>query len=128
VIVGIQISYDGTPADLHGRSTGSSVSAGLGAGQTITRITVFSFEEGLPRPNKFVNGLMFETSDGRKIRAGTQRGSEEVIPNIRVQPVIPRQDNDIPGGYSLAFISGYTVIDTPTPVLGQINFFFNYFD
>lgn len=127
MIVGIRISYDGTPADLHGRSTDGLVSVGLGAGQTITRITVFSFEEGLPRPYKFVNGLIFETSDGRTISAGSQRGREHVIPSVR-DNVIPRQDNDIPGGDSLAFISGYTVIDTPRPVLGQINFFFNYFD
>merc|ERR1712002_1252105 len=79
VIVGIQIYYDGNPGDLHGRSTGDSVSLTLGVGETIEKITIRSSEDGLPSPDN----------------------------------LIPKQDNDIPGGTGLTFITGYVVDDTP---------------
>jgi len=127
VIVGIQIYYDGTPGELHGKSTGDSVSVSLGAGETIEKITIRSLEDGFkPLPNNFIFFLQFETSAGVIVSTKpTGRGNMHVIPQVR-DNVIPRQDNDIPGGTGLAFITGYAVTDTPRPVIGQLRFFFHY--
>jgi len=119
VIVGIQLFYNGAAAGLHGRITEELESITVGP---IRKITIWSLEEGLPRPNKLVNGLEF-TVGKRKIFIGSRRGKKDVIPKVR-DNVIPRQDNDNPGGYHLQFISGYTTTDTPEPMIGQINFFF----
>jgi len=126
VIVGIQIYYDGNPGDLHGRSTGDSVSLTLGVGETIEKITIQSSEDGLPSPNNLIFSLEFETSTGAKASTrSTSRGKMHVIPQVR-DNVIPKQDNDIPGGTGLAFITGYVVDDTPRDMLGQLRFYFHY--
>merc|ERR1712243_66902 len=90
VIVGIQIYYDGVPGDLHGRSTGDSVSLSLGAGETIYKITIQSSEEGLSSPNNLIFFLEFETSTGSKASTRpTSRGKMHVIPQVR-DNVIPK--------------------------------------
>merc|ERR1719312_595379 len=97
VIVGIQIYYGGVAGDLHGRSTGDSESLTLAADETIEKITIRSSEDGLSSPNNLIFFLAFETSAGIKINTRpTNRGKMQVIPQVR--DVIPKQDNDIPGG------------------------------
>jgi len=126
VIVGIQFYYDGNAGGVHGRSTADVFNLSLATDETITKITIRSFEEGLPKPNNLIFFLKFETSEGQEIETKpTMRGKMHVIPQVR-ENVIPRQDNDIPGGSSLAFITGYVVTDTPRDMLGQLRFFFNY--
>jgi len=126
VIVGIQFEYDGVPGEVRGKSTGRMVSASVPPGETIEKITIRSFEEGLPKPNNLIFFLKFELSDGTTIETTpTSRGKMHVIPQVR-DNVIPTQDNDIPGGTGLAFITGYEVIDTPRGMLGQLRFFFHY--
>jgi len=126
VIVGIQIYYGGVPGELHGRSTDDSESLTLAADETIEKITIRSSEDGLSSPNNLIFFLEFESSTGSKISTrSTTRGKMHVLPQVR-DNVIPKQDNDIPGGTGLAFITGYVVDDTPRDMLGQLRFYFHY--
>jgi len=125
VIVGIQIEYDGVPGDLHGRSTGDSESFSLGTDETIEKITIRSFEEGSPKLNNLIFSLTFVTSTDNVISVGRGRGKTHETPEVQ-EDVIPTQDNDIPGGSSLCFITGYVVDDKPRDMLGQLRFYFRY--
>jgi len=126
VIVGIQIYYGGVAGELHGRSTDDSESLTLAADETIEKITIRSSEDGLSSPNNLIFFLEFESSTGSKISTrSTTRGKMHVLPQVR-DNVIPKQDNDIPGGTGLAFITGYVVDDTPRDMLGQLRFYFHY--